>query len=103
MSSALPMSDTERQALNVSRVMGTSELSETTFASSSGKLFRNVSVAEKKLTEQLGLPRYYGNEQIKPLGSGIDMSSVQKPVRGAEEIGITSGTFGTREGVYCRV
>jgi len=66
--------------------MGTQQLTDAVYTSSHGKTFHNVAVSEVMLADQLLKERINIAPIIKPSGGGIDMSTVMKPIRGAEEL-----------------
>jgi hypothetical protein len=76
----------ERHTANVSVAMGTKDLSDRVYRTSHGKTFQNVAISEMMLSDKLLKTRNYHATQVKPSGIGIDMSNVQKPIRGVEEL-----------------
>jgi hypothetical protein len=82
---ALPTAQ-EQQMASVSFVMGTKEETDQVYRTMHGKTFQNVALSEMMLANKLLQTREYGTASLKPTGVGIDMSMVQKPIRGADEL-----------------
>ena len=67
--------------------MGTKELTDAVYRSDHGKSFHNVAIGEAKLADKLLNERNFaGTAPLVSIGAGMDMSNVQKPIRGAEEL-----------------
>jgi hypothetical protein len=80
------LTEQEENMANVSYVMGTKDQTDGVYRSSHGKTFQNVAVSEAMLADKLLANRVFDTSSIKPVGAGIDMSTVMKPIRGAEEL-----------------
>lgn len=81
------MTRQEKQMASVSLVMGTKELTDAVYRSDHGKSFHNVAIGEAKLADKLLNERNFaGTAPLVSIGAGMDMSNVQKPIRGAEEL-----------------
>ena len=74
---------------SVSRVMGTQQFTDQVYRSAEGKTFHNVAISEMMLSQKLLAPRIFDTASLQPSQGGegkMDMSHVQKPIRGAEEL-----------------